>query len=123
MSTRAEVGVTINSIPRHFLLDNEMFETARADLGEWMRVADVEAVFTPGVAYMPVPRCDQCKWWRQSPDAPRPTASDEGACDRIPLDLGQRVGMPDKARVRFQNVNGVGLMTDSDFGCVQWMSR
>jgi len=38
---------------------------AKSDTGDWMRADEVNAVFKPGVAYMPVPRCDQCAHWQE----------------------------------------------------------
>jgi hypothetical protein len=65
--------------------------------------AEMRAVFTPGAAwlqwcdveYMPVPRCDRCKWW---PPPPGDNFSLR-ACPRL------------------------GIATACDFGCVQFEAK
>jgi hypothetical protein len=84
------------TIRRYFLV---LADAPEVDIdGDWMRVADVEAVFLPGVAYMPVPHCDRCRFWHQSP---APDVDPDGTCDEV---------------------SGVER-APADFGCVQWKAK
>lgn len=70
--------------------------------------AMVSRLFRVGVIYMPVPRCDTCKYWDFAPgetvgDCYRP---DSPASKYRLASRGDGVCMP--------------LETDADFGCVQW---
>ena len=58
--------------------------------------------FEPDVAYMPVPRCDQCKHW-------------------TPILIGAQAG---RATGRgLCNALSPPLVTDDSFGCVQWGAK
>jgi hypothetical protein len=57
----------------------------------------------PGVAYMPVPRCDQCQFWYRAGDAPK----DVGRCE-----------------CEFTHTQESGIMhTLASFGCVQFEAK
>jgi hypothetical protein len=75
----------------------------------------------------PVPRCDRCRFWQQ-------TQSDALAGDcRVFSDdpnIAEHHRWPamtlpeQKAHVvPFAGANGGGLITDADFGCVQWEAK
>ena len=76
--------------------------------------------FLPGVAYMPVPRCDQCRFWREHvpgnelpPDLPMGVwrecvrVWEADALMEFPPPLGW-------------DCDGGGIVSRGDFGCVQW---
>lgn len=79
------------------------------------------ARFVPGVAYMPVPRCDQCRFW--IPDGHCRLFSDDPNIEEDrqwpAMLLPQR-----KADVApFAGADGGGLLTHPDFGCVQFEAK
>jgi hypothetical protein len=81
---------------------NEVIEggDARQLLREYLLSAlRKHSPFKPDVVYMPVPRCDQCRHWRQ---AIQPTAG-FGVCERIDIP---------------ENPEIAELPTPADFGCV-----
>ena len=57
--------------------------------------------FKVDVAYMPVPRCETCKYW----------TSHTGACTEISIDAPK---MPRGSLL---------LITTADFGCVRWKAK
>lgn len=84
---------------------------------------DVEPIagapFMPGVAYMPVPRCDQCRFWVPASGDCRLFSDDPNIAehDKWPaMDLPQ----PKAEVAPFAGADGGALITDADFGCVQW---
>ena len=60
----------------------------------WMLASEVDAVFKPGVAYMPVPRCGGCASW-----------------DTSRLYYGG------------YNCLHLTIVTSADFGCVDWVKK
>jgi hypothetical protein len=109
---------TIPQIPSYSILPRESpFK------GEWMLVADVAAVFTPGVAYMPVPRCDQCRWWYRGSDDPEGI----GRCERFEsqtVETFRDVGDEELLFVLASDPQEAGTMfTRGRFGCVQWEGK
>jgi hypothetical protein len=70
-------------------------------------VEKVHAMFEPGVAYMPVPRCDHCRWWQRDE-----SSSEFGLCNRAY-----------DAATKCRAVHGFGLSVHSSFGCVQWETK
>lgn len=118
----------VPQIPRYFFDDAGWpIETERADLGEWIRVADVEAVFIPGVVYMPVPRCDQCRFWhRDSGTADmgdcRVFSDDPNIAPHIWPTIDKRP-KPLAFVAPFAGADGGGFITQPDFGCVQWEAK
>ena len=73
----------------------------------------------PGVAYMPVPRCDQCRWWENVPNI---RDIGIGRCERT---RATEIPGPEDdslASAISDDVNRVGaeLRTYASFGCVQW---
>ena len=60
----------------------------------------------PDVAYMPVPRCDSCGHWELDPAYMDPV----GRC----LNKESKIG---------SDCNDYTIMTDADFGCVQWKAQ
>jgi len=114
--------MTIKPIPRYNVgMNDACTETTECSNGEWVRVADVEAVFTPGVVYMPVPRCDECRWW----DGPRNVGgycclfSSDGVV-RQEHQIDRRATLVDEYG---QNAERGELVTAMNFGCVQWEAR
>lgn len=65
--------------------------------------------FLPDTAYMPVPRCDQCKHWDTSHVPPHHDATGTGYCNRM-------LEPNSKAYADMDD----GVLTAPDFGCVQW---
>lgn len=102
-------------IPRWHISDGDCFETGR---GEWMRVDDVEAIFPPDVALMPVPRCDKCRWWTPKRDG-------FGRCERT--HATQWPGPEDDSlatAMASTDPNAEAeLCTDASFGCVQFTPK
>ena len=113
-----------NGIPRYFLLDGEMNQSDRDDLTHWMRVDDVERVFVPAVAYMPVPRCDGCKWWERDDGlSAMMKRTGWGVCHLF--DHGDDGYEPKHATaLAFTDQESAdeasGFYTAPDFGCVQF---
>lgn len=73
--------------------------------------------FKDGVAYMPVPRCDQCRFWT-------PTARG-GECQVI-RHTSDESPRPRTARIAVSyEIGGHGgwLLMLPDFGCVQWEAK
>ena len=64
------------------------------------------AQMIPGVVYMPVPRCDQCRFWRLD------AGDDYGVC--LLSGYGSQVHGPD--------YDGC-IKTLPDFGCVQFKAK
>lgn len=63
---------------------------------------------------MPVPRCDQCRFWEQwGPDAGNCRLSASGQLEGV---------QPESRKFRAQDVSSIDsiLETRADFGCVQW---
>jgi hypothetical protein len=86
---------------------------AKSDTGEWVRASDVDAMFKPGVAYIPVPRCDRCAHWREfeglwPPYLVLPLLGDcaQSTSDGSKMSAGSRI-----------------IKTQHDFGCVQWKAK
>lgn len=80
------------------------------DLGPEGQRAVADAIyehvpFTPGVAYMPVPRCESCRHWKQR-------AAKEGECYRPALE-GALMCPPGLAP----------MLTAAGFGCVHWEAK
>ncbi|MCR4301841.1 MAG: hypothetical protein NUV51_09545 [Sulfuricaulis sp.] len=72
-------------------------------------------VFKDGVAYMPVPRCETCAWWLP--------VNVGGECRRLVDSSGlthgsKAVAIEDTRAGRFAR-----LLTQADFGCVQWKEK
>ena len=89
--------------------------------------------FEQGVAYMPIPRCDTCKWWErfeyadkelsESGECSRPTGHDEEPGRDMWVE-GDKPGMWVKGNHRGMWVEGgCKFFTECDFGCVQWESK
>lgn len=74
--------------------------------------------FESGVVYMPVPRCDACRWWQIG------SVNDIGKCGRL-ADDSSELTHGSKAVAIEDNVSGLfaTLVTAADFGCVQWEKR
>lgn len=83
------------------------------ELTDEERALLVRCGFEPGVAYMPVPRCDGCRWWRLDADNGRHR---EGECHR---ELEPGSGF----RIDQDYTSGTRIMTAPDFGCVQWEAK
>jgi hypothetical protein len=75
-----------------------------------MASTNESAAFTPGVVYVPVPRCDQCRWWGGPGDL-----YGTGDCGHA-RDLMTRDGEPSP------DASG-GVWTSPDFGCVQFEAK
>ena len=75
------------------------------------------AGFEPDVAYMPVPRCDKCKWWERCVRTPRWAHTEESTS---PYTFGN-CGCPE-SKVEGSD-DGCSIVTDADFGCVQWKAN
>lgn len=107
----------------HIEFDRELTQREWRDVAEQTSaILNVRNRTIWTVPLMPVPRCETCAHWKQASDAPRPTKLNEGICLQIQIDLGQRL-VKSKARLRFENINGVGLATDADFGCTEWSAK
>lgn len=69
----------------------------------WLHAVIREAApFQPDVAYMPVPRCDQCKHWG------------------MPL---KNVGVCVKQELKVPTIGKMLLSTSANFGCVMWEAK
>lgn len=68
-------------------------------------------ILQPGVAYMPVPRCDSCQHWE-----PRDGDGDDGTghCWFHTERHGEAKMYPDMYDA---------IITTADFGCVQWEAK
>jgi hypothetical protein len=67
-------------------------------------------VLKPDTAYMEVPRCDGCRWWKES------LMPGRGPCAMsMRRDGGLSVFMPDQRPGQ--------VWTRADFGCVQFEAR
>lgn len=81
--------------------------------------------FKPDVAYMPVPRCDQCRFWRRlDPESENYTdhqVVDLGECLLLSEDLPDPVGGPE--RMAFPHYDDGPMKTLKSFGCVQWEQK
>ncbi len=58
--------------------------------------------FKPGVAYMPVPRCETCGHWEEARNG---------------------VGWCGVKREKIQTTPGANLVTAADFGCTEWKEK
>ena len=68
----------------------------------------------PGVAYMPVPRCDGCKWWNTF------VFGAGGCCDSPErMRCATAVASADIQDAQLT----VELRTNADFGCVLWEKK
>jgi len=70
----------------------------------------------PDVAYMPIPRCETCAYWK--------TRDGIQECDRAI----EGTYILDQSELRFyvytnDDPSGVGLATRADFGCVEWKAK
>lgn len=108
---------------------------AKSDTGEWVRAADVDAVFVPGVAYMPVPRCDRCAHWSPFEDDAQP-ATVGGIVDKLKADnlwpdklvlprLGDclQVMTDDSKMLTWSNCERGLIETQHNFGCVMFEEK
>lgn len=95
-----------------------MNPTDHPDLGDWMRTEDVEGVFKPDVAYMPVPRCDQCRYWGHRVDG-TPHGNKGGVIAGAPMSTCEH----SRDKLRYGGRENGLLWTDEDFGCVQWEAK
>ncbi|MCR4375624.1 MAG: hypothetical protein NUW22_12325 [Acidobacteria bacterium] len=90
------------------------------DLPTEERIASIieeHCPFQPGVAYMPVPRCDRCKFWKRYPVSLQEDG-DDGTCYRPDSDKGAKFyALP------CQGAQDADLITDPDFGCVQFEAK
>ena len=76
-----------------------------------VRFTDPEAKVTR--EYMPVPRCDMCRWWKS-----RSVQREEGF-----VGTGEGFGfcgLGDGSSDKFGSIYGDGVETAPDFGCVQF---
>jgi hypothetical protein len=79
-----------------------------------------EAGFQAGVAYMVVPRCDACRWWRADGIGDHNVRI--GDCLLFTLTRRQREH--ERAKLEITAANGEGVCaTDADFGCVQFEGK
>lgn len=78
--------------------------------------------FVPGVAYMPVPRCDQCRFWMPPGGDCRVFSDDPNIAAHMKWPA---MATPErKAQVApFAGADGGSLLTDPDFGCVQFEAK
>lgn len=61
--------------------------------------------FKPGVAYMPVPRCDSCTHWDPH--------------DKLKIGwCNLQRTKPWATKIRAED--GAGILTNADFGCTEW---
>lgn len=101
-------------IPRWYI-SLETGDCLETPSGDWMRVDDVEKVFPPDVTFMPVPRCDACRWWTPKGDA-------FGRCERT--HATQWPGAEDDSlatAMASADPNAEAeLLTSAAFGCVQF---
>lgn len=74
--------------------------------------------FKPGVAYMPVPRCDGCRWWK----APSAIDGELGQCLRVVDSSGLTHGSKAIPLGGRDDLFG-RLLTAPDFGCIQWEGK
>lgn len=81
---------------------------AKSDTGEWMRADEVNAVFKLGVAYMPVPRCEDCAHWDRQIIAGRPLSG--GMC--------RRAGLANSGVIIDEQME-----THKGFGCVSFKEK
>jgi hypothetical protein len=65
------------------------------------------ARFEQGVAFMQVPRCDSCRYWKKRNET-------TGSC--------LKQFEPD-AKLDVAESGGGDLQTEADFGCVQWSAK
>lgn len=96
--------------------------------------------FQAHVAYMPVPRCDECKWWQPFDDDLQPATilpdltpmieaclekklERLGVCTLFECSEGAQVEPTCKLDVMRTNSGEASISTPSDFGCVQWEKR
>lgn len=80
-----------------------------------------EAGFKAGVAYMEVPRCDRCRWWRA--DGIGPNNVRIGDCMLTTLTKRNRVHEQAKILITATQTGEGVCATDADFGCVQFEDK
>jgi len=81
--------------------------------------------FLPGVAYMPVPRCDQCRFWEDPAGADwGPRGYPDGWKDCA---QAQWISGDDDRKIRYDtqgwDSDGGAIMARGDFGCVQFEGK
>ena len=77
--------------------------------------------FDQGIAYMPVPRCDSCRFWEMSRHD-----STRGECaltEWDDLDGHAHARSKAKAQAGGHECGSAALETVADFGCVQWEKK
>ena len=80
------------------------------------QIADeVERLIPPGVVYMPVPRCDMCRWWGRDGNG-APWGHEDGRPDGPPTSTCEH----DRALLRYGGNERGLLWTSAHFGCVQF---
>lgn len=82
-------------------------------------IADIQAIITkhcpmkPDIAYMPVPRCETCAYWRRFAGELLPTRLERVGTCQMSLDP------PDRHNALVYG----NLETEFDFGCVLWKAK
>ena len=122
--------MTMKPIRRHSIID-----VLEAPICEWVRAADVDAAFPPGVAYIPVPRCERCAHWKPFAEDLQP-ARIGGIVDHLkaqglwPAELTPAVmgdcmmSTDDGSKMSSESESrGVPVETHHDFGCVMFKEK
>lgn len=119
--------------------------TADCPWPEMVETAARSPAFQPGVAYMPVPRCDSCRWWQPFDADIQPTTIGRSAATSAKAIAGLELilpAIPDLGECRLfecramEQVHGTSkliatrtgsgeatIITQADFGCVQWEAK
>ena len=119
----------IPSIQRYYIDERGI---AKSDTGEWMRADEVNAIFKPEVAYVPVPRCDQCAHWKPFEEDLQPArvggivehlkAYNLWPAELVLTKLGDcKLSTADESKMGA--FDELPVATHHDFGCVQWKAK
>lgn len=74
--------------------------------------------FKPDTAYMEVPRCDGCRWWK-----PFNEVRHMGDCTLFQCTGGEQVHPMVGLQLTRTGTGEGTVVTDPDFGCVKWEAK
>jgi hypothetical protein len=96
------------------MVQGDRLRTALSGAGlvasELVEIITKHCPFKPNVAYMPVPRCESCKFWKLY-ESGQYKVGEAGECTKN-TDSGV-----------WSDCDDYTIMTEANFGCVQWEAR